>query len=130
MLLKEKVAVVTGGGRGIGRAIAKKFAAEGASVVVTARSQKEIDEVSKETRTAGGEATSVVADVSREKDCQEIVNSARKVFGAIHILVHNAGVLGPVNPVEKITPAEWDDVMAVSVRGPFVPRRLGLAGME
>src|SRR5580658_794053 len=94
MLLKGKVAVVTGGGRGIGRAIAKKFAAEGASVVVTARSQKEIDEVSKEIRTAGGEATSVVADVSREKDCQEIVNSARKVFGAIHILVHNAGVLG------------------------------------
>ena len=129
MLLKEKVAVVTGGGRGIGRAIAKKFAAEGASVVVTARSQKEIDEVSKETRTAGGEATSVVADVSREKDCQEIVNSARKVFGAIHILVHNAGVLGPVNPIEKITPAEWDDVMAVNLRGPFLLSRLVLAEM-
>jgi NAD(P)-dependent dehydrogenase (short-subunit alcohol dehydrogenase family) len=129
MLLKEKVAVVTGGGRGIGRAIAKKFAAEGASVVVTARSQKEIDEVSKEIRTAGGEATSVVADVSREKDCQEIVNSARKVFGAIHILVHNAGVLGPVNPVEKITPAEWDDVMAVNLRGPFLLSRLVLAEM-
>jgi NAD(P)-dependent dehydrogenase (short-subunit alcohol dehydrogenase family) len=129
MLLKEKVAVVTGGGRGIGRAIAKKFAAEGASVVVTARSQKEIDEVSKEIRTAGGEATSVAADVSREKDCQEIVNSARKAFGAIHILVHNAGVLGPVNPVEKITPAEWDDVMAVNLRGPFLLSRLVLAEM-
>jgi len=87
MLLKGKVAVVTGGGRGIGRAIAKKFAEEGASVVVTARSQKEIDEVSKEIQAGGGKATRVVADVSREKDCDQIVNSARNAFGAIHILV-------------------------------------------
>jgi NAD(P)-dependent dehydrogenase (short-subunit alcohol dehydrogenase family) len=129
MLLTEKVAVITGGGRGIGRAIAKKFAAEGASVVVTARSQKEIDEVSKEIRTGGGKATSVVADVSHDKDCEEIVNSARKTFGAIHILVNNAGVLGPVNPVEKITPAEWDDVMAVNLRGPFLLSRLVLSEM-
>jgi NAD(P)-dependent dehydrogenase (short-subunit alcohol dehydrogenase family) len=94
MLLKDKVAVVTGGGRGIGRAIAKKFASEGASMVVTARSQKEIDEVSAEIRAAGGEASSVVADVSREEDCHKIVNSTRKAFGRIHILINNAGVLG------------------------------------
>jgi NAD(P)-dependent dehydrogenase (short-subunit alcohol dehydrogenase family) len=129
MLLKGKVAVVTGGGRGIGRAIAKKFAEEGASVVVTARSQKEIDEVSKEIQAGGGKATRVVADVSREKDCDQIVNSARNAFGAIHILVNNAGVLGPVNPVEKIAPAEWDEVMAVNLRGPFLLSRLVLSEM-
>jgi NAD(P)-dependent dehydrogenase (short-subunit alcohol dehydrogenase family) len=129
MLLEEKVAVITGGGRGIGRAIAKKFAAQGASVVVTARSHKEIDDVSKEIRTGGGKATSVVADVSREKDCKEIVHSARQAFGAIHVLVNNAGVLGPVNPVEKITQAEWDDVIAVNLRGPFLLSRLVLPEM-
>ncbi len=57
------------------------------------------------------------------------MNSARKAFGAIHILVNNAGVLGPVNPVEKITPAEWDDVMAVNLRGPFLLSRLVLSEM-
>jgi len=129
MLLKEKVAVVTSGGRGIGRAIAKKFATEGASMVVTARSQKEIDEVSAEIRAAGGEASSVVADVSREQDCQKIVDRARQAFGRIHILVNNAGVLGPVRPVEQTTTSEWDKVMAVNLRGPFMLSRFVLPEM-
>jgi len=129
MLLKDKVAVVTGGGRGIGRAIAKKFASEGASMVVTARSQKEIDEVSAEIRAAGGEASSVVADVSREEDCHKIVDSARQAFGPIHILVNNAGVLGPVRPVEETTTSEWDKVMAVNLRGPFMLSRFVLPKM-
>src|ERR1700726_1677615 len=106
LLLKDRVAIVTGGGRGIGRAIAKKFAAEGASIVVTARSQEEIDEVSAEIQAVGGKASSVVADVSREEDCHKIVNGARKAFGRIHILVNNAGVLGPVRPVEETTTSE------------------------
>ena len=129
MLLKEKVAVVTGGGRGIGRAIAEKFAAEGASIVVTARSEEEIDEVSGEIRAAGGKASSVAADVSREEDCHKIVDSARKAFGRIHILVNNAGVLGPVRPVEETTTSEWDKVMAVNLRGPFMLSRLVLPEM-
>lgn len=96
--------------------------------MITARRQKEIDDVSKEIH-SGGKAISVVADVSREKDCEEIVNSARKAFGAIHILVNNAGVLGPVKSVEKITPSEWDEVMAVNLRGPFQLSRLVLTEM-
>jgi len=129
MLLRGKVAVVTGGGRGIGRAIARKFAAEGASVVITARTEQEIGEVAKEIRTDGGKASSVVADVSGEKDCEEIVSSARKAFGVIHILVNNAGALGPVKPVEKTRPAEWDEVIAVNLRGPFLLSRLVLSEM-
>jgi NAD(P)-dependent dehydrogenase (short-subunit alcohol dehydrogenase family) len=129
VLLNDKVAVVTGGGRGIGRAIAKKFAAEGASLVVTARSEKEIEEVSSQIQSAGGKATSVIADVSRENECEKIVRYARKTFGAIHILVNNAGALGPVQPVERIAPLEWDEVIAVNLRGPFLLARLVLPEM-
>jgi NAD(P)-dependent dehydrogenase (short-subunit alcohol dehydrogenase family) len=77
----------------------------------------------------GGKASSVVADVSREEDCHKIVNSAREAFGRIHILVNNAGVLGPVRPVEETTTSEWDKVMAVNLRGPFMLSRLVLAEM-
>jgi NAD(P)-dependent dehydrogenase (short-subunit alcohol dehydrogenase family) len=120
MLLKEKVAIVTGGGRGIGRAIARRFAAEGAAVVVTARSEAEIASVAAEIKKAGGRATPVKADVSQEADAERIVQAARGAFGAIHILVNNAGIYGPVLPAEKITPEEWDEVIAVNLRGPFL----------
>lgn len=129
MLLKRKVAIVTGGGRGIGRAIARKFAAEGAPVVVVARSEDQVLEVVAEIQAAGNEAAAVVADVSREQDCEKIVRSAREAFGAIHILVNNAAILGPVRPAEKVAPKEWDEVMAVNLRGPFLLSRLVLPEM-
>jgi NAD(P)-dependent dehydrogenase (short-subunit alcohol dehydrogenase family) len=129
MMLKGQVAIVTGGGRGIGRAIARRFAAEGASVVVAARSESEIESVAKEIQTAGGRAAAVKADVSQEAGAEKIVQAARKAFGAIHILVNNAGIYGPVLPAEKITPQEWDDVIAVNLRGPFLMSRLVLPEM-
>ena len=129
MLLDGKIAIVTGAGRGIGRAIAKKLAAEGAAVVVSARSEKEIRQVANEIRSAGWKAEAVTADVSREADCERIVEAARKSFGAIHILVNNAGIYGPVEAVEKISPSEWDEVIAVNLRGPFLLSRLVLPEM-
>ncbi len=69
------------------------------------------------------------ADVSREEDCQQIVATARQKFGAVHILVNNAGDYGPVKPVEEITPAEWDAVIAVHLRGAFLLTRLVLPEM-
>lgn len=129
MLLNGQVAIVTGGGRGIGRAIARKFAAEGAAVVVTARTESEIKQVAAEIQTAGGKAAAVVADVGREADCKKIVAAARETFGAIHILVNNAGVFGPVRPVEKISAREWDEVLAVNLRAPFLLAGLVLPEM-
>jgi NAD(P)-dependent dehydrogenase (short-subunit alcohol dehydrogenase family) len=129
MMLEGQVAIVTGGGRGIGRAIARRFAAEGAAVVVTARSEAEIEGVAKEIQIAGGRAIAVRADVSKEADVEKIVRAAREAFGAIHILVNNAGVYGPVQPAEKITPEEWDEVIAVNLRGPFLMSRLLLPEM-
>ena len=94
MLLKGKNAIVTGGGRGIGRAIAQKLAGEGAAVVVASRSAKEIDGVAAEIQQAGGRAKAVAADVSKAAECEKIVRAARDAFGAIDILVNNAGILG------------------------------------
>ncbi|MGA7922068.1 MAG: SDR family NAD(P)-dependent oxidoreductase [Candidatus Acidiferrales bacterium] len=129
MLLKGQVALVTGGGRGIGRAIARKFAAAGAAIVISARSENEAKQAAAEIENDGGRAAFVVADVSSESHCETIVNDARRAFGAIHILVNNAGILGPVKPVESLSPAAWDEVMAINLRGPFLLARLVLPEM-
>jgi NAD(P)-dependent dehydrogenase (short-subunit alcohol dehydrogenase family) len=129
MLLQDRVAIVTGGGRGIGRAIALLFAAEGARVFITARTNSEVESVVQEIQTAGGLAAFVAADVSRTADCRKIVDAAREAFGAVHILVNNAGIYGPVLPAEEITPEEWDEVIAVNLRGPFLLARLVLPEM-
>jgi len=129
MLLDAKVALVTGGSRGIGRAIARRFAAEGARIVVASRTIRALEAVAAEIIAAGGQAVAVAGDVSREEDCRRMVAVAREKFGAVHILVNNAGDYGPVKPVEEIQPAEWDQTIAVHLRGPFLLTRLVLPEM-
>ncbi|MGA8143782.1 MAG: SDR family oxidoreductase [Candidatus Acidiferrales bacterium] len=128
-ILKGQVAIVTGGGRGIGRAIARRFANEGAAVVVAARSEVEVRQVEGEIQQQGGKSLAVTADVSQEAGCEKIVRAAREAFGGIHILVNNAGIYGPVLPVEQISAREWDEAMAVNLRGPFLLARLVLPEM-
>src|SRR6202163_3885435 len=129
MLLTKKVAVIPGGGRGIGRAMAIKFAGEGAAVVVAARTQSEIEGVAVEIRKSGGRAAAVPADVADEKHCERLIQEAATQFGRVDILVNNAGEYGPVKPVEEISPAEWDRVVAVHLRGTYLLTRLVLPGM-
>ena len=129
MLLTGQVAVITGGGRGIGRAIALKFAGEGAAVVVAARTKSEIEAAAKEIRDAGGRAAAVTADVAEEKHCEHLIRASEAQFGRVDILVNNAGEYGPVKPVEEINLAEWDRVIAVHLRGAYLLTRLALPGM-
>jgi NAD(P)-dependent dehydrogenase (short-subunit alcohol dehydrogenase family) len=129
VLLSGQVAVITGGGRGIGRAIALKFASEGASIVVAARTKSEIEAVAKEIRDAGGRAAALPADVAEEKQCEHLISASEAQFGRVDILVNNAGEYGPVKPVEEISPAEWDRVIAVHLRGSYLLTRLVLPGM-
>ncbi|HXW61210.1 MAG TPA: SDR family oxidoreductase [Candidatus Acidoferrales bacterium] len=129
MLLHGQVAIVTGGGRGIGRAIARRLASAGAAVVVTARTEVEIQQVAHEIEGSGGRASAVTADLASEADCEKIVAAAHGTFGAVHILVNNAATYGPVQPIEKWSTKEWDRVMTINLRAPMLLSRLILPEM-
>jgi NAD(P)-dependent dehydrogenase (short-subunit alcohol dehydrogenase family) len=128
-LLTDKVALITGGGRGIGRAIALRFAEEGAAVVVAARTELEIESVAREVRALGGRAAAVAVDVADEHRCEHLVRETLRHFGSVDILVNNAGEYGPVKPVEEISPTEWDRVIAVHLRGAYLLTRMVLPEM-
>jgi NAD(P)-dependent dehydrogenase (short-subunit alcohol dehydrogenase family) len=128
MLLKDKVALVTGSGRGIGRAIARLFAEEGASVFLCARSESELAAAAAEIGKSGP-AGFVVADLTREEDVTHLVSAARAKFGKLDILVNNAGHYGPVVPVEEYPLAEFDNVISVHLRAAFLLSKLVLPEM-
>src|SRR3989449_4667546 len=129
MELQDRVALITGSGRGIGRAIAQLFAKEGAAVFLTARTEKELASTTAAIATAGGRAAYSVADLSREADCTQIVAAAREKFGKIDVLVNNAGHYGPVVPVEDYPPAEFDKVISIHLRAAFLLSKLVLPEM-
>src|SRR6266516_3546220 len=113
--LNGKVAVVTGGGSGIGEATAKRFAAEGARVVIVDRDPEGGERVVAEIRGAGGEAVFLKAEVSIEAEALGLGPFTIERFGALHILVNNAGarVYGPVT---EATEESWDHILAVNVK--------------
>ena len=129
MLLKDQVALITGSGRGIGRAMAQLFAAEGASVFLTARTEAELTATVKEISSGGEHAHYSLADLALEADCTRIISEARAKFGKIDILVNNAGHYGPVVPVEDYPLAEFDNVIAVHLRAAFLLSKLVLPEM-
>jgi NAD(P)-dependent dehydrogenase (short-subunit alcohol dehydrogenase family) len=129
MLLQNQVALITGSGRGIGRAIARLFAEEGASVFLTARTESELNAATEELTRAGHRAAYATADLAREAHCTKIVSAAREKFGSIHILVNNAGHYGPVVPVEDYPLADFDAVVSVHLRSAFILSKLVLPEM-
>lgn len=119
MKLKDKVAIVTGGGRGIGRAVSLLFAAEGARVVVVEYDEEPGKEVAGEIESSGGEAISVNGDVTDRGKVDDMAKTALDKFGRIDILVNNAGVIMPAM-LNKMTMEQFDKVMDVHVRGAFM----------
>jgi len=129
MLLQKQVALITGSGRGIGRAIARLFAEEGAPVFLIARTEKELAQVAKEISESGGRAEYAMADLTQEAACAHVVAAAREKFGRIDILVNNAGHYGPVLPVEEYPLGEFDRVIAAHLRAAFLLSKLVLPEM-
>lgn len=127
--LKGQAAIITGGGRGFGRAIAEALAAEGASVTVTARSKAQLDETVAMIEKAGGRALGVAGDVTEVKDVAKVVKAAEKAFGPTSILVNNAGVNGPFGPVWAVDPEEWWYAQEVHVKGCFLFMNAVMGGM-
>ena len=120
MKLRDKVAVITGGGRGIGKAIALAYAHEGAKLAICARTASEVEQTAKEIQLPKAEAEGWVCDVSVEQSVKEFVKNVLEKFGRIDTLVNNAGVMTRPVPTPELEVKKWDYTMAVNLRGPFL----------
>jgi len=125
MKLADKVALVTGGTSGIGRAIAREFAQEGAKVALTGRSEERGREVVAEIEKAGGRAIFIRSDVRFADECRRAIDESRRAFGRLDILVNNAGVFFPHNTVD-CTEEEWDLTVDISLKGAFLMSKYSL----
>lgn len=118
MRLKDKVAIVTGAGRGIGEATAKKFAVEGAKVVVADINENDINRVVEGIKAEGGEAVGLVVDVTQRDKVDEMVEKSIETFGSLDIIVNNAGITAD-NTLLKMTEDQWDRVIQVNLKGVY-----------
>jgi NAD(P)-dependent dehydrogenase (short-subunit alcohol dehydrogenase family) len=128
MLLKNNIAVITGGGRGIGRSIAMHFAREGADVALMARTTGQIARVAEEIQHLGRDALAVTADIADEKEVAEAFAHIYDRFGRVDILVNNAGV-EIKRPFAEMSLDEWDRTMAINARGTVICTRAVLPDM-
>ena len=130
MLLKDKVAIVTGAARGIGLATAERLAREGAAVVLA---DYDAEEVERAAASLSGKELRVAAqrcDVSRREDVREMVRAAESGFGKVDILVNNAGIAGRAAPLEEITDEDWNVMMDVDLKSVFLCCQAVMPGMK
>ncbi|MCM3004317.1 SDR family oxidoreductase [Priestia koreensis] len=118
--LANKTAVVTGGASGIGRASALRLAAEGATVAIVDLKESDALPVQQEIQQAGGECLVVEADVSNPESMEKAISSISEKFGAIHIVLSNAGINGAFSPIEELSADEWDQTIQTNLRGTFL----------
>ena len=123
MRMKDKVVIVTGGGKGIGKAISLAFAAEGAAVVMAARDLPSLEGAAEEIRSLGGRAEAIVADVRYEEQVKNMVGRTMEKYGRIDVLVNNGGVAGPTANLADMDLAAWNDVIAINLTGAMLCAR-------
>lgn len=119
-VLKERVAIVTGAGRGIGRFTALAFASAGASVVVLSRTLSEIEDTAARVQALGGQALAIRADVTNQSDVTNLIEETLQTFGTVDILVNNAGVQGPIGRLIDNDVAAWIKTVMVNLVGTFL----------
>jgi len=120
MKLDGKVAIVTGAGRGLGKASAIEMAREGASLVILSRTPVELRETAGRIKDLGGKVLSLRADVSKPKDVEKVVHQTLSRFEKIDILMNNAAVIGPLKPTFKINEREWNKALDINLKGVYL----------
>jgi glucose 1-dehydrogenase len=129
---KERIAVVTGSSKGIGKAIAMEFAKAGYSVVINARNEEELkqaaEDISKSVKD-GGKVVSIPGDISQEHVCISLIEGTVKQFGRIDVLVNNAGIGGESKKIHELTEKDWDEVIDVNLKGAFLCTREAIKKM-
>ena len=129
MRFKDKTVLVTGGGRGIGRAIAVGFAREGASVAINAAHLSSAEEAAQIAREFGGRVIAIEADVAAEDQVNKMVDRTVNELGGIHVLVNNAGIGQPLVPLLEQDTADFDRTIAINLRGTYVCCKAAARGM-
>lgn len=116
--LQDKVAIITGGNSGVGAATALLFAKEGAKVVISARRAAQLEEVAAKIREAGGEVLTVVSDISKHEDADNLVEKAVGAYGKVDILINSAGVLEEgLKPIDRVEDADMDRIIDINTKG-------------
>lgn len=122
--LEGQIALITGGGSGIGRAAAHLLAAEGAFVGALGRTREDVEETIKGIEAAGGRGVALVADVSNEAEMRDAISTLLSAGGRLDIVVANAGINGTWAPIDNLKPEEWDRTIAVNLRGTYMTLHL------
>ena len=120
MKLRGKVSIITGGGTGIGKVMALTFAKEGSNVVICGRTEKTLKEVAQKIKSMGRRCLPILADISKKRDVEAMVDKTIGEFSKIDVLICNASIGGPVSPVVNIDEKDWDEVMAINLKGTFL----------
>jgi NAD(P)-dependent dehydrogenase (short-subunit alcohol dehydrogenase family) len=119
-MLQDKVVMITGASRGLGRALTFACAEEGANLVITSRSADSLDPIADEVEGVGAEVLAIPADISRSTHVEKLVEAAVERFGRIDVLINNAGLLGPRVPIAEYPEDEWRKVLEANLTGPFL----------
>ncbi|MGA2411506.1 MAG: SDR family oxidoreductase [Candidatus Binataceae bacterium] len=127
--LQGKVAIITGGGYGIGKEIALIYARAGAQLVLSARTLGPLEETRAAVEKIGVPAITVRADVAKEADCVQMADAAVKAFGRVDILVNNAGIAGPTKRTTEMALAEWQEVIDINLTGAWLASRAAIPTM-
>jgi NAD(P)-dependent dehydrogenase (short-subunit alcohol dehydrogenase family) len=127
--LKDKVAIITGGGYGIGKQIALTYARAGAKLVLAARTPGPLEEARAEVTKLGAATAVIQADVAKEADCARLVDETVKAFGRVDILVNNAGIAGPTKRTTEMALREWQEVIDINLTGAWLASRAAIPAM-
>ncbi len=128
--LSNKVALITGGGYGIGKQIALKYGAAGAKIAIAARTLDPMKQTCAELEKIGARAIHIQADVAKEADCARMIEETLKAFGRIDVLVNNAGISGPTKRITEMSLAEWQEVIDIDLTGAWLASRAAIPQMD